>query len=151
MTALFLGISRLAVHHRRCRLGISAPGGRPYHRQRPWQPREDALLGTASDVEIARRLGRTVANVSHRRHRLGIPSHGHRWTPEADALLGRMPDQKLGRRLGCTAKAVARRRERLGIPASGDIGGPATSAIFAPSPGTTGVASAMSLRPPMGG
>ena len=53
--AMLLGISRLAVQHRRLRLGISRPG-RDYVRLRPWQPGEDALLGTASDSEVARRL-----------------------------------------------------------------------------------------------
>jgi len=117
--ALLLGISKMAVLHRRSRLGILPPGGKQFVRPIPWQPKEDALLGTASDVELAGRLGRSIANVRNRRHHLGIQSHGHHWTPAADALLGKMPDKKLAGRLGCTVKAVARRREALGIPADG--------------------------------
>ena len=116
--ALFLGISRIAVLHRRCRLRLLRPGAEKYARPRPWPPEEDALLGTALDAELADKLRRTLSDVSRRRHRLGIPSHGHHWTPKTDALLGKLPDKKVARRLRCTVKAVARRRERLEIPAA---------------------------------
>ena len=115
--AMLLGISKLAVHHRRRRLGIAPRGARKFAPTTPWQTEEDSLLGTAPDTEVARRLRRSVANVSRRRRHLGIQPHGHHWTPDADALLGKMRDKKLAARLGCTVKAVCRRRERLGIPA----------------------------------
>ena len=65
---MLLGISPLTVKHRRLRLGISPPG-RKHFRLDPWQPREDALLGTASDRELARRLGHGMERVQHsKRH-----------------------------------------------------------------------------------
>ena len=48
--AMFLGISRRAVRHRRRRLGIPEPGGKQFTAPLPWQPAEDALLGTGSDA-----------------------------------------------------------------------------------------------------
>lgn len=42
--------------------------------RRPWTPEEDALHGTASDTEIARRLDRHIAAVCIRRQKLGIPN-----------------------------------------------------------------------------
>jgi len=117
--ALLLRVSPMAVRHRRSRLGILRPGALETSRPSPWQPEEDARLGTSWDAEVARQLGRSVFCVKSRRERLGIPSVLHRWTPQADALLGPMPDQQVARRLGITLKAVARRRERLGIPVGG--------------------------------
>jgi hypothetical protein len=114
--AMLLGISKLAVHHRRSRLGIAPAGGSKFAPPKSWQPEEDALLGTAPDTEVARKLGLAIATVSRRRHHLGISPRGHRWTPDADALLGKMPDRQVAQRLGCTVKAVSRRRERLRIP-----------------------------------
>jgi hypothetical protein len=38
-----------------------------------WTPDDDALLGTASDVEIARRLGRSEAAIRARRINLHVP------------------------------------------------------------------------------
>jgi hypothetical protein len=115
--AMLLGISRLAVKHRRRRLGIGRPG-KQYVRPSPWRPEEDALLGTASDRELARRLGRTISSVRQRRIQLGRQTPCHHWTPEADALLGKMPDQAAAQRLGRTVVAVTTRRRRLGIPAA---------------------------------
>jgi hypothetical protein len=43
-----------------------------------WAPQEEALLGTATDVEIARRIRRSSGAVSWRRTKLGIPSHVRR-------------------------------------------------------------------------
>ena len=63
-------LSRLAVAHRRRRLGIPV---RFAHR-RPWTRAEEALLGIASDTAIASRLGRAVETVCIRRQKLGIPN-----------------------------------------------------------------------------
>jgi hypothetical protein len=38
-----------------------------------WSPEEDRLLGTASDAEIGRRLGRQPSAVKSRRKHLKIP------------------------------------------------------------------------------
>ena len=58
--------SPLAIKQRRLRLGVSRPN-QEYVRPNPWQPQEDALLGTASDRELARRLGRSISSVRRRR------------------------------------------------------------------------------------
>lgn len=86
-------------------------------RPKPWRAEDDAMLGTVSDQEIARRLGRTTSCVKARRIRLGIASYCRRWTPAEDVVLGKVPDEKLARRLGRTVEAIHARRERLGIPA----------------------------------
>ena len=75
------------------------------------------MLGTVSDTQVARRLGRTTSGVKARRIRLGIASFRHRWTPAGDVVLGKVPDETLAQRLGRTVEAVRARRERLKIPA----------------------------------
>jgi hypothetical protein len=117
--AMFLGISRMAVKHRRVRLGLPPRGRKLPTAQAPWQPQEDALLGTAPDLAVARKLGRPIYNVRRRRIQLGLQSPFRHWDARADALLGKMPDQAAARRLGRTVAAVATRRKRLGIAAGG--------------------------------
>jgi hypothetical protein len=111
-------MSQVAVKGRRLRLGILRPG-REYVRLRPWQPAEDKLLGTASDRELARRLGRSLSSVRQRMTQLGVQSPLRHWTAADDALLGKMLDEAVARRLGRTVRAVSTRRQRLGIPAGG--------------------------------
>ena len=116
--AMLLGIPVSVVRHRRNQLRISQPVlQKRITPPKPWSAEEIAMLGKASDAQVARRLGRSVTSVKTRRLRLGIGSSRQRWAPEQDALLGKFPDQTLARRLGCTVKAVQARRERLGIPA----------------------------------
>jgi hypothetical protein len=108
-----LGRSQAAVEiHRRLRFG------RVQRRPRPWTRREERLLGTRSDKEIAKLLDRGIAVVLQRRHRLGIPSaiwRRRKWTPAEDRLLGTAPDAVLARKLGCARGAVQLRRSKLGI------------------------------------
>jgi hypothetical protein len=81
----------------------------------PWSEGEAALLGTASDVELTERLGRSRSAVrSARRRRRVPPDAAGAWTPEEDALLGTMPDAELAKRLRRPAAAVARRRLKFG-------------------------------------
>lgn len=43
-------------------------------RKRQWKPKEEKMLGTMPDVEVARRLGCSAQTVSTRRRELGIPT-----------------------------------------------------------------------------
>src|ERR1035437_8790814 len=52
---------------RRSRRRIPSPVER-----RPWTPKEDRLLGTASDEELAKKLGRSHTTIGNRRRTLGI-------------------------------------------------------------------------------
>ncbi len=116
--AMLLGVSEGTVRHRRNQLRISLPARLwKVTPPKPWPAEEIAMLGKATDAQLARRLGRSVTSVKTRRLRLGIASSRHRWTPEQDALLAKFPDQTLARRLGCSVKAIQARREGLGIPA----------------------------------
>ena len=93
-------------------LGIAA------WRRPPTFPAEHAnLLGTASDIEIAERLGVSVSTVWHARNSRGIPTFGVHLTPQQIELIGTMSDHALAKRLGCLSSLVASTRERLGIPA----------------------------------
>jgi hypothetical protein len=101
------------VQHRRAKLGI-APAVSPL----AWTPEEERLLGTVTDRELARRLGRTVLAVQARRVIRRIPSvlpTARHWTPREDALLGTKTDAEVGRLLGRGATGVRRRRMLLHI------------------------------------
>src|ERR1039457_3004175 len=72
------GRSQAAVeNHRRAKFG------RVQRAPRAWTPREDRLLGSRTDAEVARLTGRNRSAVTSRRHRLGIRSTVERrpWTP----------------------------------------------------------------------
>jgi len=83
---------------------------------RPWTAREDKLLGTKPDPEIARTLGRTLDSVHQRRRKLRIlraPST-QIWKKDELALLGTMPDKRVARLTGRGLPAVRVRRKQLG-------------------------------------
>jgi hypothetical protein len=61
-----------AVRQRRERMGIPNPD--PVR----WSDEEVALIGTATDQEVARRLGRSEQAVRLKRQKLGIPAYGQR-------------------------------------------------------------------------
>jgi hypothetical protein len=87
-----------------------------YHGPR-WTEEDLALLGTAPDEEVARRIGRTANAVRVMRDRLGIPRPaGGRWRDGDMALLGTLPDREAARRLGRPLKSVTQKRCQLGIP-----------------------------------
>ncbi len=83
-----------------------------------------ALLGQATDAEVAAELGISKSGVTHKRIRLGIPPHveppiRHRdrfWTPRRVVLLGTTSDKKLARRLGILPDRVGYQRRKRGIP-----------------------------------
>ena len=85
-----------------------------------WTVKEDKLLGTAHDEQIARRIHRSEDAVRARRNILGIPawnvSYSKPWTSEEDAFLGVVPDRVLAKRLKRTFLAVQARREIKQIP-----------------------------------
>jgi hypothetical protein len=94
---------------------------------RPFTAAEDALLGTATDREIAVRLNRDLQTIYGRRKRLGIPPFVKRkpqkrvvWTAAMDSKLGTMPDTVLARKLGCSSIAVFYRRRRLKVQSFGE-------------------------------
>jgi len=85
---------------------------------RRWTHEEEKLLGTDTDENIARRLGRTVDSVGGHRSSLGIPPKIEpAWTPEEEAMLGKFPDKALAARFGVCRSAIHWRRKKLGIPA----------------------------------
>jgi hypothetical protein len=73
--ALFLGTRGLPGGMTLLRL--LRENGRTVIRRDAWKPEEDALLGTAPDLTIAERVGRTEKAVAARRQQLGIPRHRH--------------------------------------------------------------------------
>jgi hypothetical protein len=90
---------------------------------RHWNRAGLALLGTMPDAQLAKRLGRSVKSIVHKRGLLGIPailtSHHEIitfWTPERQALLGTRPDRQLALLWKKPYALVARRRWELGIP-----------------------------------
>lgn len=120
--AAWSGLSERAVWKARLRRGLARPPEEARRKPFLWTPQRDALLGTAWDSVVARRLGTTFAAVAARRSKLGIPAFkaAHPgsilWSPEAIRLLGTMPDTELGRRLGVSSVTVHLKRKKLSIP-----------------------------------
>lgn len=88
---------------------------------RRWTKKEEALLGTMRDSELATKLGRTRDSVEWKRRRLGVPPfipRAREWTEAELRLLGSMPDAALAEQLGCSRKHVVEKRRELGVPPS---------------------------------
>lgn len=88
------------------------------NRGTPWTEKEESLLGTATDRELAAKLGRTASGVMAKRLALGIAAHESRariWSKHELKLLGKMPDEMLARLLSVSRKHVFEMRERRGI------------------------------------
>ena len=119
-----LGRTIEAVYERR--IGLlpetkerAAPKRRAGGRFGKWDPAELALLGAASDEEIAEAVGRTKGAVRAMRHDLGIANfvrHGSEWSQAEIALLGTLPDAEAAKRLQRSIQSVATKRCLLGIP-----------------------------------
>lgn len=81
---------------------------------RLWTDKEDKLLGTAADADIAKKIRRSEAAVKARRSGLGIPGwnveYSRPWTGQEEALLGTMPDGLLAKKLKRTYTAAKSRR-----------------------------------------
>jgi hypothetical protein len=67
-------LPRKPEHGRHISEALRRIGHRPRDGARLWTAEEDALLGTMPDVDVARRIGRTVKSVRARRRVLRIPS-----------------------------------------------------------------------------
>ncbi len=117
-----LGIHRDRVTYRRRLLGIPAWGYSPDRSRSKvvWSRRALALLGTAPDVTVARKLRLSREQVWWKRRLLGVASfvparHIH-WPAAAVERLGKEPDRRIARDLGLRPAVVKAKRERLGLP-----------------------------------
>ena len=84
-----------------------------------WTASEERLLGTMSDQDLARRLGRSCRAIQLRRHQLRIPVFDSRrrpWTQAEEALVGRMSDRRFARKFKRSVRSVIVRRCEKGIP-----------------------------------
>ena len=111
------GVPVERVRRERMLRGHVGPGG-----PSGWTARDLALLGTASDAEIAKRVGFTPTSVEHQRKRKGIAPYGsttdqrrHRWTKRQIGWLGNLTDREIAERIGVTIGAVAWKRRLLGV------------------------------------
>lgn len=117
-----LGVPHGTVNRKRRILGIPSFRPPPHTKSvKAWRPREEAMLGTKSDHDLARQLGCSVAAVSIRRRTLGIPAFGRvavpvRWTKRWLRRLGKLSDAALARQMGVALITVNRKRRALGIP-----------------------------------
>jgi hypothetical protein len=128
--AAAIGVHQRSVTHKRLLLKIPAFVYRGAPRPEPrWTARALALLGKASDQEIARRLELSVTAVNWKRRRLGIKSYQPvrpkvAWTAGTLRLLGRVTDAEAAHRLGIDKATVKSKRVELGIPPHGFRGEP---------------------------
>lgn len=106
-----LGWSYKRIHTRRRQLA----GGKVRKLQPEWTLEEDRLLGTRPDQVLARKFGRPVSAVRHRRWKKRIRVKKD-WRPEDDKILGTRTDHDVALLLGRSVTNVAWRRKRLGIP-----------------------------------
>jgi H-NS histone family len=117
---LQLPISGTPIYRLRKLLGLAVArevGDRGFQ----WTQAYLALLGKASDVDVAKAIGTTMPVVRGKRAALQIAAYKHVfWNSEREALLGTAPDRELAQRLGTTFSAVAKRRDVLKIPAFGN-------------------------------
>mgnify|MGYP005841760599 CR=1 FL=1 len=74
--AVAVGLSRIRVWE------VLSEGVKPRKGERGWTAKEDAVLGTMPDAQVARKLRRGVATVRRRRAMLGIAKWGRQGNPE---------------------------------------------------------------------
>ena len=85
---------------------------------RAWTPKEEKLLGTKPDREVARMLKRSVGAVIARRKLKGVPYVNpvlRPWTKAEIVLLGKLSDDEIARRRGRSLKSVQAKRQELGL------------------------------------
>lgn len=122
-----LGLTHSSVRWKRLRLGIP-PYRLAFGRRQGylWTPRALSLVGTATDADVARRLGISRDQVAYQRLKQGIAPYvpGPRriaWSREIIRFLGKHPDTEVARRFGIGGAAIAAKRRQLGIPAHRDV------------------------------
>src|SRR6266404_3826859 len=95
-------------------------GGKVRKLQPEWTLEEDRLLGTKPDQVLARKFGRPVSAVRHRRgtKRIRVKKD---WRPEDDKVLGTRTDHEIALLLGRSVTNVAWRRNKLGIAPKSQI------------------------------
>lgn len=89
-----------------------------------WTPELLAALGTAIDLDIAKRFGTSKSTITKKRMALGIPPYDDPestrtrglYTPEVLASLGTGTDRAIAKRLGVSKEAVKKKRQRSAIP-----------------------------------
>lgn len=117
-----------------CRQVIPACADRGRSASRPWSRREEELLGTTTDPEIARRLRRSIVAVYARRRSLDIPAIPIRrpWTKREIKLLGTMPDSNLAARLEGVSErySISARPAMFPQPRIAAVSGPAGKKNF---------------------
>lgn len=107
-----LGWSYKRIHTRRRQLA----GGKVRKQQPEWTLEEDRLLGTKPDQALARKFGRPVSAVRHRRWKKRIRFYLKPWRPADDRILGTRTDREVALLLGRSVTNVGWRRKKLGIP-----------------------------------
>ena len=98
----------------------------------PWSKKEEALLKKLypnkenTTAKIAKQIGRSVAAIIGRAHRLGIRRKNPLWSKKEVALLRKMclthEDKEIGAKIGRSAGAVAIKRFKLGLKKRGVSG-----------------------------
>jgi hypothetical protein len=86
---------------------------------RPWTAAEDELVRTVPPPEAARRTGRTVSAIYHRRLKLGVAAPTPPWTPAEDRLVMRLPPHVAVQYLRRSLRSIHNRRRRLGLSERG--------------------------------
>jgi len=86
-----------------------------------WSKAEIRLLGTMTDRELAKKLGRTYRSVEVKRRKMGISVMAIRpqfkWTAQRNKMLLTHSDRHLAHLWKCSAKILRCQRRALGIPA----------------------------------
>lgn len=88
-----------------------------------WTPELLAEIGTAIDLDIAKRYGTSKSTVTKKRLALGIPAYKDPaskrtrglYTPEVVATFGTDSDRTIAKKLGVSKNAVKKKRQRAGI------------------------------------
>jgi hypothetical protein len=81
--------------------------------------KEESVLGTMNDADLAKLLGRTNLAITLRRVRRrigGVDQKWRYWTPKEDRILGTAPDSKIATQLNRTLLSIRMRRVKLRIP-----------------------------------